>query len=100
MYTTVHKYGTSGTDFRPNSSFEAPPELTVGQALNNYFYIWQCLQKDKNNRLKETTTPPFLQLQNEMLYRAFFGSVDGIENKTNELKSLSPWELIPYEYDI
>jgi hypothetical protein len=100
LYTTVHKYGTSGTDFRPNSSFEAPPELTVGQALNNYFYIWQCLQKDKNNRLKETTTPPFLQLQNEMLYRAFFGSVDGIENKTNELKSLSPWELIPYEYDI
>lgn len=99
-YTTVYKYGTSGTEFRPNSSFEAPPELTVGQALNNYFYVWQCLQKDQNNKLKETTTPPFLQLQNEMLYRAFFGSVDGIENKTNELKSLSPWELIPYEYDI
>ena len=100
LYTTVYKYGSSGSEFRPNSSFEAPPELGIGQALNNYFYVWQCLQKDENNRLKETTTPPFLQLQNEMLYRAFFGSVDGIENKTNELRSLSPWELIPYEYDI
>jgi hypothetical protein len=98
--TTVYKYGAAGTEFRPNSSFEPPPELSIGQTLNNYFYVWECLQKDQNNQLRKTTTPPFLQLQNEMLYRAFFGSVDGIENKTNELKSLSPWELIPYEYDI
>jgi|688.fasta_scaffold00279_27 hypothetical protein len=99
-YTTVYKYGSAGTEFRPNSSFESPPELNIGQSLNNYFYVWQCLQKDQNNQLQYSTTPDFLKLQNEMLYRAFFGSVDGIENKTDELKSLSPWELIPYEYDI
>lgn len=99
-YTTVYKYGSGGTEFRPNSSFQQPPELGIGLSLNNYFYVWQCLQKDQNNQLRETSTPSFFQLQNEMLYRAFFGSVDGIENKTNELKSLSPWELIPYEYDI
>jgi hypothetical protein len=99
-YTTVYKYGSGGNEFRPSSSFEPPPELSVDQALNNYFYVWQCLQTDQNKQLRQTSTPPFLQLQNEMLYRAFFGSVDGIENKTSELKSLSPWELIPYEYDI
>ena len=100
-YTTVFKYGVGGSTFRPNTAFEAPPELTIGQALNNYFYIWQCLQKDPNGRLKySTTVPDFLKLQNEMLFRAFYGSSDGIENKTAEMKSLSPWELIPYEYDI
>jgi hypothetical protein len=35
-----------------------------------------------------------------MIYRAFFGSVDGVENKNSIMtETKEPWEWIPYEYD-
>jgi hypothetical protein len=68
--------------------------------LNNDFYIWKCIEKDiTNNKARASTSlPEFLQLQNEMAFRAFYGSLDGIENKSRIMESLYAWELIPYEY--
>jgi hypothetical protein len=36
---------------------------------------------------------------NEMSFRGFFGSVDGLEHKSSTLKTQYPHEWIPYEYD-
>lgn len=65
--------------------------------------FWHCLYVDPNypnnpNNFKFTDTTPYLQLQNEMIFRAFYNSVDGIEHKQEILDSLYPWEWIPYEY--
>jgi hypothetical protein len=97
-YTTVYRYGNYNTTFRPISSFLPPTELSIGDTLNNNFYCWECLQPNANGFLIKTTTTDFLKHQNEMIFRAFYGSVDGIEIK-NDLRSLFPWEMIPYEYD-
>lgn len=96
--TTVYKYGKDGSTYRPLSTVLAPLELTIGQTLNNNFYHWHCIQADKNYRVVAATTPDFLSYQNEMIFRSFYGSVDNIENKDN-LISLFPFEIIPYEYD-
>ena len=76
----------------------APLELTVSETLNNNFYYWHCLQGNEDRKAVETQPSNFLIAQNEMTFRAFFGSVDGIENKDN-LTSLFSWEMIPYEYN-
>lgn len=96
-YTTVYKYGSNGSVFRPSSTVLAPLELTVSETLNNNFYYWHCLQGNEDRKAVETQPSNFLIAQNEMTFRAFFGSVDGIENKDN-LTSLFSWEMIPYEY--
>ena len=97
-YTTVNRYGQKGTIFRPLTTFLGPTELLQGSAVNNHFYCWHCLQLNEQKNIVSTTIPDFLKAQNEMMYRAFFGSTDGIESK-NDLQSLFPWEMIPYEYD-
>jgi hypothetical protein len=53
---------------------------------------------NSTNTLIPSSTPLFFQLMNEMMYRAFYGSVDGIEIKTNDMISQFLWELIPYEF--
>jgi hypothetical protein len=67
--------------------------------VNNNFYYWKCMELNgTGDRLIESTTPLFFQLMNEMMYRTFYGSVDKIENKYDQLVSQFLWELIPYEY--
>jgi hypothetical protein len=65
--------------------------------------FWHCLQVDPNNHnntdnFKFTSATDYLKLQNEMIFRAFYNSIDGIEHKSEFLESLYPWEWIPYEY--
>jgi hypothetical protein len=96
--TTVHKYSSDGGTFRPLISVDTPTEISSGETLNNNFYCWECLQASQGKMVIQSSIPDFLKLQNEMIYRAFFGSVDGIENK-GDLTSQYPWEMIPYEYD-
>lgn len=99
LLTSVFRYGKHNLYQQINSGNPpSPEELTSGYQLINNFYAWQCLQKNAAKILEQAPITDFLQLQNEMMFRAFYGSVDGIENKSENMRSLFPWELIPYEY--
>ena len=99
LLTSVFRYGKHNLYQQINSANPpSPEELISGYLLINNFYAWQCLQKNAAKALEQAPITDFLQLQNEMMFRAFYGSVDGIENKSENMRSLYPWELIPYEY--
>ena len=99
LLTSVFRYGKHNLYQQINSGNPpSPEELSSGYLLINNFYAWQCLQKNAAKALEQAPITDFLQLQNEMMFRAFYGSVDGIENKSENMRSLYPWELIPYEY--
>lgn len=66
---------------------------SVGQLANN-FVCWKCIDKDG----EFVEPPPFIKTMNEMHYRAFFGSVDKIEHKSESMDSQYAWEWIPYEF--
>lgn len=68
-------------------------EKSVGYIANN-FTCWHCINKQG----KFVIPPDFYKAQNEMIYRAFFGSMDSIENKSRNADSQNAWEWIPYEY--
>lgn len=71
------------------------PPGSVGKIENN-FTCWHCI--DASGKYM-TEIPAYYKLANEMRYRAFFGSNDGIENKNIPyLDSKNDWEWIPYEY--
>jgi hypothetical protein len=100
---TVYRYGNRNI-FRqqslanPRVPFEVDG-IGVSGPLNNGLYCWICLQQRlSDNSLRYAPLPPFLQHQNEMMFRSFFGSIDRIENRTDLMVSYYPWELIPYEY--
>jgi len=105
ILSTVYRYG-SKSDFRP-ASFTSPPvpyetDLSNAQVgnINNSLYVWVALQRNPLTfSLEPTTLPDFFKLQNEMIFRSFFGSVDKIENKSDVAASYFPWEMIPYEYE-
>jgi hypothetical protein len=110
---TVLRYGENSS-YRPQrTSAGGPGGLTadgpldptdtfgVGRtdSLINDFYQWVCYETNPNNgQIRKAATPEIFQLFNEMMFRAFFGSVDGIEHKTEKMKSLYQFEMIPYEY--
>jgi len=104
LSNTVYRYGKAGPYRQTNyGNPPSPTELDIvsGEgSLNNDFYIWKCVEKDivTKQARASTSLPEFLQLQNEMAFRAFYGSLDGIENKSRIMESLYAWELIPYEY--
>lgn len=104
LLATIHRYGFKNL-YRQNNPTNplTPTEIDLtgsNGSINNSLYYWTCYQKNPDSGLLEQTTlPDFFKLQNEMIFRAFFGSVDKIENRTNTTKSYFPWELIPYEYD-
>jgi hypothetical protein len=76
----------------------------IGGPMNCGFPAWVCIGVDDEG--SDTTThgnyietPDFFKMQNEMIFRAFFGSIDGIEHKnTNIVGTKEFWEWIPYEY--
>lgn len=67
--------------------------------IKNSFYSWFCNYIDKGTSTLNTVVPPYYMMLNEMIFRGFFGSADGIEFKTSTLKTQYPHEWIPYEYD-
>jgi hypothetical protein len=110
MLSTVFRYGID-VPYRPYVARDTYDPLdpcavrTAGQLnsgfniINNDFHYWKCMEIDNNtNTLIPSSTPPFFKLMNEMMYRVFYGSVDGIEIKTNDMISQFLWELIPYEF--
>ena len=99
---TILRYGQNNS-YRPQNRPPLDPLDTWGvrrtESLINNFYEWKCLEKGKtDSSLKESSLPDFFKLLNEMMFRTFFGSVDEIENKTHQLRSLYDFEMIPYEY--
>lgn len=76
----------------------------TGGPMNCGFPAWMCIGVDDEGSNPAThgnyiETPDFFKMQNEMIFRAFFGSVDGIEHKnTNIVGTKEFWEWIPYEY--
>jgi len=73
------------------------PISTQFGTIANEFYCWRCV--DQNNQY--TATTPFFKMMNEMAFRGFFGSTDGVE-QTNKiaLTSQEAWEWIPYDYKV
>ena len=69
---------------------------TASDALMPFeYHCWRCVDDDG----EYVDTPPFYKMMNEMIFRGFFGSTDGVE-QTNEkiLTSKDPWEWIPYDF--
>lgn len=57
---------------------------------------WSCFNTQGNY----VPLPDQYKMMNEMLFRSYFGSVDGIEHKNSLLSDTKEsWEWIPYEYD-
>lgn len=98
---TVLRYGENNT-YRPQNRPPLNPLdmwNTKSESLINNFYYWECFQQNPvTQNIIPAQTPEFFKLMNEMWFRAFFGSVDHIEHKTEKLKSLYDWEAIPFEY--
>lgn len=78
-----------------------------GGRINSGLYAWQCIkvranENDpyQNNQYGEFVDPPdVFKWMNEMIFRGYFGSVDGVENKnTDMMDTKEMWEWIPYEY--
>lgn len=100
---TIYRYGNRSLFRQQSSSNPRVPfevdGIGMNGPLNNILYCWVCLQQSSiDNKLRYANLPPFLQHQNEMMFRSFFGSVDRVENRADLMVPYYPWELIPYEY--
>ena len=67
--------------------------------IKNSFYSWFCNYINRGADTLETMIPPYYMMLNEMIFRGFFGSNDGLELKSSTSKTQYPHEWIPYEYD-
>lgn len=103
LLATIYRYGSKNVYRQSNPTNPlVPTEIDLAApngAINNSLYYWTCYQKNPDTEnLEKALLPNFFLLQNEMMFRAFFGSIDKIENRTDATVSSFPWELIPYEY--
>jgi hypothetical protein len=86
-------------DFRGNIS-RGGVTRTDGMNLKNNFISWICnLTNSQTNSIVQTFVPNYYKMLNEMIFRGFFGSADGVEMKLPVSKTLNIFEWIPYEYD-
>lgn len=69
---------------------------SAGGPVHNEIRFWHCYNPTTGKEIEPTS---YFKLQNEMIYRAYYNSADGIENKSELIESLYPWQWIPYEYD-
>lgn len=71
-----------------------------GGPIYNGLSVWRCVDFSPGQDFGKVIEPPeFFKVQNEMIFRAYFGSVDGIEIKNSEIaETKEMWEWIPYEY--
>jgi hypothetical protein len=84
----------------PNGSFTYDFRFGFDEMpIKNSFYSWFCNSLNRGTSTLETIIPPFYTMLNEMIFRGFFGSIDGLEIKNSTSKTQYPHEWIPYEYD-
>jgi len=72
------------------------PSVGPGGPFTNILQMWHCV--DPTKQLNNTEAPDYFKLQNEMIFRAYFGSNDNLEHKDNYVDSLETFEWTPYEY--
>jgi hypothetical protein len=98
---TVFRFGATA-QYRQVSTGQplSPLDLSIGQgSLNNQLYMWQCFELDKDKKLVSTQVSDLMAILNEMAFRAFYGSVDGIEHRNKTLINTEyAHQLIPFEY--
>jgi hypothetical protein len=103
LLATIYRYGNRAEFRSTNNNPKIPLDVDlvgVEGYINNSMYVWHCLQRNPATKnLEPGLLPDFLKVQNEMIFRSFFGSVDKIENKLDVAASYFPWELIPYEFE-
>jgi hypothetical protein len=70
----------------------------VKDRMNIYYneVYWLAVRGDT---YQHTELPDFYKLMNEMTYRCFYSSIDGIEHKQSSLEAHEFWQWIPYEYE-
>lgn len=70
----------------------------VKDRMNIYYneVYWLAVRGDNYTH---TALPDFYRLMNEMTYRCFYSSIDGIEHKQSSLEAHEFWQWIPYEYE-
>ncbi len=70
----------------------------VKDRMNIYYneVYWLAVRGDDYSH---TALPDFYRLMNEMTYRCFYSSIDGIEHKQSSLEAHEFWQWIPYEYE-
>lgn len=72
------------------------PSQGIGGRPWPTYDCWACFNREG----RYIDLPDQYKVMNEMLFRAYFGSVDGIEHKNSIMSDTKqPWEWIPYEYD-
>lgn len=74
-----------------------PGPSNQGGPVYNEMEQWVCLDP---RSMKYTMPTDYLKVQNEMIFRSYYSSIDGIEHKASTSSSLEPWEWIPYEYKL
>jgi len=84
---------------RGDSIYISSNRLLDESPIKNYFFSWFCNAVDMGTETVKSAVPPFYKMLNEMIFRSFFGSVDGIELKSIYSKTQHPHDWIPYEYD-
>ena len=89
-YYTKHRVDYNG------NYVETLPSIGPGGPFTSTMGVWHCVNKDT---LEPEYTTDYLKIKNEMIYRSYFGSRDNIEHVDNLVKSLDPFEWIPFEYD-
>lgn len=67
--------------------------------IKNSFYSWFCDYIERGSTTLSSMIPSYYIMLNEMIFRGFFGSADGLENKSAMFQTQYPHEWIPYEYD-
>lgn len=97
----VKEYDKSYKRYTPNiwgKLGKAQISIGAGGPTWASFDYWSCF-----NEMGSTLSvlPDQYKLMNEMLFRSYYGSVDGIEHKNSILSDTKQsWEWIPYEYDL
>lgn len=71
------------------------PDRGPGGPFTNVLGLWHCISAEDK---KYVTIPDYFKIKNEMIYRAYFGSIDNLEHVSDYEDSLDPFEWIPYEY--
>jgi hypothetical protein len=83
--------------YRPNKLGQLTKSIMQqgGGPVYDNMVMWQCIDAKTGGYIEP---PTYYKWMNEMIFRAYFGSVDGAENKgALSLRSQDPSDWIPFE---
>ena len=83
--------------YKPNNLGQLIKDIRqqMGDQIYDNIVMWQCVDTETGSY---TEPPTYYKWLNEMIFRSYFGSVDGAENKgAFSIKSQDPGDWIPFE---